>query len=153
MTLLQEMIASHPFMKGVDPRFEHLFSECATFTRYGIGDLIFREGQKAEHFYLIHTGRVVLETFAPGVGEVTIQTLDSGEALGWSWLFPPFTWHFSAKAVEPAELIAFGTAFLRERIEENPSFGRDLVLRVSQILLQRLQATRLQLLDFYAPHL
>lgn len=151
MTSLQEMIVSHPFLKGSDPHFHHMYFECATFERYGLGEIVFREGQPAEHFYLIHTGRIALETFAPGAGNLTIQTLNPGDALGASWLFPPYTWHFSAKTVEPCEMIALGAAYLRDRIEENPLFGRDLVLRVAQILLQRLQATRLQLLDLYAP--
>ena len=151
MAALDEMIASHRFLAGMDPHFLHCFRECATFERYGVDSIVFREGQEAEHFYLIHCGRIALETFAPGVGNLTIQTLETGDALGWSWLFPPYTWHFSARAAEPAELIAFSAAFLRERAEENPAFGRDLVMRVSKILLQRLQATRLQLLDFYAP--
>lgn len=151
MASLEEMISDHRFLDGFDAHYLHIFRKCATFERYGMGSIIFREGDAAERFYLIHCGRIALETFAPGIGNLTIQTLELGDALGWSWLFPPYTWHFSARAVDPSELIAFNALYLRDRIEENPAFGRDLVMRVSRILLQRLQATRLQLLDFYAP--
>ena len=144
------MIARHPFLAGLNPHFLHLFNDCATYERFGAGQEIFREGQNAEHFYLIQHGHVALETFAPGLGNTTIQTISAGDALGWSWLFPPHTWHFTARPTEPCELIAFGAESLRKKAEENPAFGYELVMRVAQVLLQRLQATRLQLLDFYA---
>jgi len=153
MTALEEMIAKHPFLAGTKPDFLQVFYECATFERHGTGEIIFQEGEHAEHFYLIHAGHVSLETFVAGSGKLVIQTLDPGEALGWSWLFPPYTWHFTARALEPAELIALGANYLRDKADESPVFGRELVMRVSKILLQRLQATRLQLLDFYAPTL
>lgn len=151
MTPLQEMIVNHPFFEGFNPHFWHLLFEAASLERHGSGEIVFKEGAAAEHLYLVHSGQIALETFAPGIGNLTVQTIGAGQALGWSWLFPPYTWHFSARATEPSELIAIGARHLREMIEENPAFGRDLVVRVSKIVLQRLQATRLQLLDFYGP--
>ena len=76
-----------------------------------------------------------------------IQTLAAGEALGWSWLFPPFEWHFGARAVEPAEVVAFEAAILRDRANEDHEFGYELAMRVGKVIFERLQATRLQLLD------
>ncbi len=85
----------------------------------------------------------------PNRGVTTVQTINAGDALGWSWLFPPYRWHFSARAVDPAELIAFGAQYLREQAKNDPVFGFDLITRVANVLLQRLQATRMKLLDFY----
>jgi hypothetical protein len=42
---------------------------------------------------------------------------------------------------------------LREEIEENHDFGYEIVLRVSRVLLDRLQATRTRLLELYEPPL
>lgn len=150
MKTLEPMIAEHPFMAGLNPHFLHLFNECATFKRYGPGQEIFHEHLSADHFYLIKHGSVALETFAPGLGNITIQTIHTGDALGWSWLFPPYTWKFTARSTDASELIAFGAASLREKAEENAAFGYDLVMRVAKVLSERLQATRRQLLDFYA---
>jgi CRP-like cAMP-binding protein len=95
-----------------------------------------------------HQGKVALEMpYVPGEGLITIQTLGAGEALGWSWLFPPYQWHFSARAVEPTEAVVFKADALRNKAKENPAFGYDLALRVGGIMLQRLQATRMRLLD------
>ena len=149
--LLEDAIAKHPFWTGLNPRFLHFLNECATLERYGVDQPIFHEGGQADHFYLIIKGRVSLETFVPGKGCVPIQTVGPGDALGWSWLFTPHEWQFSARAIEPCEVIAFGAVGLRERAQENRDFSHELVTRVARVLLQRLQATRRQLVEFYEP--
>ena len=100
---------------------------------------------------LIRSGAVVVETFVPGRGNIVIQTLGAGEALGWSWLYSPYQWQFTARAVEPTELIAFNAVRLRELVEENPDFGQELRSRIAGVLLHRLQATRRRLVEFYEP--
>jgi CRP/FNR family transcriptional regulator, cyclic AMP receptor protein len=80
---------------------------------------------------------------------VTIQTLGVGEALGWSWLFPPYRWHFSARSCAVTEAVVFEAMALREYAQENHDFGYELVKRVNQVMLDRLQATRLRLANFY----
>ena len=103
---LDEIIAAHPFLKGLEAQYLPLFFKAATYQRFGVDSLIFREACGADHFYLIHKGAVTLESFVPGRGMTTVQTIGAGDALGWSWLFPPYLWHFSARAVEPTELVA-----------------------------------------------
>ncbi|MBO0783363.1 MAG: hypothetical protein J2P37_31505 [Ktedonobacteraceae bacterium] len=98
---------------------------------------------------MLHEGRVALETFSGERGAITIETIEAGEALGWSWLFPPYRWHFSARVLEPVQAIVLDGERLRIRGEEDCDFGYDLVKRVAHIVIQRLQATRLQLLDLY----
>ena len=148
---LEDAIAKHPFWTGLNPHFLHFLNACATLERYGADQPIFHERGEADHFYLITKGRVSLETFVPGKGCVPLQTLGPGDALGWSWLFPPHEWQFSARAIEPCELIRFGAVGLRERAEENRDFAHELVTRVARVLLQRLQATRRRLVEFYEP--
>jgi ferredoxin len=50
---------------------------------------IFREGEEANEFYIIRNGKVSPEIISPGKEPIIIQTLESGEVLGWSWLVPP----------------------------------------------------------------
>lgn len=144
-----DIIVTHPFFKGINQRYIHLLVDCASFVRFGVGHDIFREGQDADHFYLIHKGRVSLDTFVPRVGSTTIQTTGPGEALGWSWLYPPYRWQFSARTLDPVEAVAFGALSLREKAEENHDFGYDLAMRVGNVMLARLQATRRRLIEFY----
>ena len=148
MKTLEDILARHPFWNNLAPQYFPLLIECAAIERFRPGQQIFKRGYDAEHFYLIHHGKVALETaYVPGEGLITIQTLGAGEALGWSWLFPPHQWHFSARAVEPTEAVVFKADALRNKAKETPAFGYDLALRVGGMMMQQLQSTRIRLLD------
>jgi CRP-like cAMP-binding protein len=149
---LEPLIIQHPFWQNLHPRYAHFLGECATFQHLGPQQQIFRTGWQADNFYLIEQGRVALETpFIPGKGVIIIQTLSAGEVLGWSWLFPPYVWHFGAITLEPTDLIVFDAEFLRRKAGEDHEFGYELAMRVGAVMLERLQATRLQLLDYGQP--
>jgi len=148
---LESLIVGHPFWHGLPPEFLPLVVESATLQAFGVDELIFRERDDADHLYLLHHGRVALEAFVPGRGVVTLQILGPGEALGWSWLFPPYRWQHSARSVDATEIVSFSAASLRQKAEQHPAFGRDLVTRMAQVLLQRLQATRQKLQEFHDP--
>lgn len=143
---LEVLIKEHPFLAELNPEFYDFFHDCGSLRRFASHQQIFQEGGEADHFYLILTGTVALETFVPGRGMVTIQTLGPGEALGWSWLFPPQQWHFTATTRAPTEVISFNAAALRAKAEENRDFRDELLTRVAKTLLDRLQATRRQLI-------
>ena len=143
------MIVKHPFLNGLNPDYFHLLQECAKSERFEAGQLVFQEGQEADHFYLIQTGQVRIDAFVPGRGNITVQTVSAGDALGWSWLFPPYQWHFSARGSDVTEAIVFAAKTLRDEAEQNHDFGYELIKRVSRVMLQRLQETRLLLVDFY----
>jgi CRP/FNR family cyclic AMP-dependent transcriptional regulator len=128
---LEDVLARHPFWNNLPPQYFPLLIECAVIEHFRPGEQISKKGYDAEHFYLIHQGKVALEMpYVPGEGLITIQTLGAGEALGWSWLFPPYQWHFGARAVEPTEAVIFKADALRNKAKENPAFGYDLALRV-----------------------
>lgn len=149
MNDLKALVNEHPFFQGMKPEHLELVAEAARKVKFDTGEVVFREGDCAVDFYVLESGRVLLDTHAPGRGALAIQTLGPGDALGWSWLFPPFVWHFSARALEPTSAICFNGARLRTTCEENCALGYDLMKRVAQVMMQRLQATRLQLLDVY----
>ena len=149
MDTLESTIVKHPFLFEFNPHYYHFLNECALLRRFDPDQEIFHEHGNADSFYLIQSGRVALETFVPGRGMEMVHTLQPGEALGWSWLFPPYQWHFTAKAIEPAELIVFDAAHLREKTEENRDFCNELLTRITRVVLRRLQATRQRLIEFY----
>jgi CRP/FNR family cyclic AMP-dependent transcriptional regulator len=149
MQTLEAILAGHSFFEGFAPRYMQFITGCASNVRFEAGTYMFREGEAASHFYIIRQGKVALEAFAAQRGPITIETLEAGEVLGWSWLFPPYRWHFDARVVEPTRAIALDGVCLRTKGEADHDLGYELVKRVAQIMLQRLQATRLQLLDVY----
>lgn len=149
MKTLEETLAEHPFFHGLEPHYLQLAVGCASNVRFDAGEFIFREGEEANHFYLIRHGKVSLEVFAPNRGSLVIQTLEEGDILGWSWLIPPYQWRFDAKAIELTRAIALDGKCLRGKCEEDHDLGYELLKRFAAILGQRLDATRFQLLDLY----
>ena len=142
-------VREHAFLAGLDPMFFDAVCDCASIRRFASQQQIFHEGGEADHFYLIISGKVALETFVPGCGMVTIQSLGAGDALGWSWLFAPHEWHFTATTKEPTEVISLNAAALRRIAEADREFHDELVTRVGRTLHQRLLGTREQLVDLY----
>jgi CRP-like cAMP-binding protein len=136
-------------LKGLDPAHLDLIVGCASNVRFNPGEFIFRAGQEANNFYVVRSGRVSVETFAPQRGAITIETVGDGELLGWSWLIPPFEWHFDARALNLTRAIALDARCLRGKCDGDPALGYELLKRFSQVMEQRLEATRLQLLDLY----
>jgi CRP-like cAMP-binding protein len=144
---LEAVLAEHPFLNGMKPEHLATLAASAMQTDFAPGELIFREGEIANRFYLIEHGKVALEAPTLESGVVPIQMLGDSDVLGWSWLFPPYYWHFNARAVEPtAAIFLYGTR-LREQCEQDHEFGYELMKRVCQVLIQRLQATRQKLLE------
>ena len=76
-----------------------------------------------------------------------IETIESGEVIGWSWLFEPYRWHFDARALTDVRATAFDGACLRGQGVTDPALGYELMSRFAQVLIERLQWTRLRLLD------
>lgn len=139
-------VALHPFLAGMNRKDLALLSDCAMEVHFAPGQLIFREGDLANRFYLIESGRVVLEANGPGPTPDVIDSIGAGDLLGWSWIFPPHVWHFSARAVEPTVALFFYGTILREYCERNHSLGYELFKRMSAVMVKRLQATRAKLM-------
>lgn len=149
---IKRIIQEHPFFAGIEEGFCELVCGCAKNVRFEAGQYLFHEGEPADRFYLIRHGRVALQLTAPGRGAVTFQTLGEGEIVGVSWLIPPYHWSNDAKALELTRAIAVDAACLRQKCEADHDLGYDMMKRFMPVLAERLQATRLQILDVYGAH-
>ncbi len=150
METLEHIIAEHPFFAGLESYYTGLLVGCAANVRFQPGAYIFKEGEEANEFYLIRSGRVALEIFAPQHKPIAVETLSEGDILGWSWLLPPYVWKFHAHAMQDTRAIALDGKCLRNKCEQNHDLGYELLKRFAQIMERRLEATRLQLLDVFA---
>jgi CRP-like cAMP-binding protein len=148
---LERILRGHPFFAEMDGASCDFLAGCAAHAEFGAGDYLFHAGAAADRFYLLRAGRVALETKAPGRGAVAFQTLEPGEIVGVSWLVPPYRWSYDARAVAPTRAVALDAACLRDRCEADPRLGYALMKRFVPVLVERLQATRLQILDVYGP--
>lgn len=149
MTGMAELVLEHPLFAGLPG--EHLapVAGCARNAAFRPGELLLREGDRADTFYLLRRGHVAIEVHSPADGPLVIETVGPGGCVGWSWLFPPYRWHFDARAVDEVGALAIDGACLRAKADDDPRLGYALASRVSAVLLERLQATRVRLLDLY----
>jgi len=141
-----DQLARHPFLRNLDEHALQVAAEGAEEVRFNPGEVIFQENEPANRFYLIEEGRVALEARSEPNGRV-IQQIGSGDVLGWSWLFPPFAWVFRARALAPTRAISLDGGHLLVASEENYDFGYDLMKRIVQVVIERLQAARQQLIE------
>jgi CRP-like cAMP-binding protein len=147
---LEVILAEHPFFRSFGPNQLSFLAGCASNIRLKPGEFLYREGAEANDFFVIREGKVAIETFSPKRGPIIIQTLTTGDVLGWSWLFPPYHAHFGARVVAPTRVLRFDGSCLRKKCDEDHDLGYELLRRFSEVMIQRLQATRLQLLDIYS---
>ncbi|MFI9415398.1 Crp/Fnr family transcriptional regulator [Nocardia gamkensis] len=127
----------------------HTLAGAAREVTFPAGHRVISEGRPADRCWLIRQGRILLDAQVPGRGAVVLQTLSGGDLLGWSWLVPPYRWHFGAVTAEPVEAVEFDARTLAELADKDPRFGRALAMMLFEALLDRLQATRARLLDLY----
>ena len=142
-------MAGAPALAGLAPAHAEAVAACGRDEVVPIGTYLLREGGPAERFYLLRSGAVALETHAPGRGAIVVETLQPGEVLGWSWLFAPYRWQFDARAMQDCSVVSFDGAGLRAKCEADHELGYELMRRFAECIVERLQATRLQLLDVY----
>ena len=146
---LERIIREHRFFAGLNEDFCQLVCGCAKNVRFEEGQYLFREGESADWFYLIRHGRVALSVTMPGRGAITFQTVGVGEIVGLSWLVPPYRWSYDARALELTRAIALDAGCLRNKCEQDHDLGYEVMKRFVPVLVERLQATRLQILDVY----
>jgi len=146
---LDELVAELPFLEGLQTKDLQLIAGCGSNVHFRAGDVLFRAGDPADSFFVVRGGSVAIETHVPQRGAVTIETIEAGDVIGWSWLFPPYRWHFGAVAARQVHAIQFSGVKVMALCREDPSGGMDLMRRFMGVVVDRLQATRIRLLDLY----
>jgi CRP/FNR family transcriptional regulator, cyclic AMP receptor protein len=140
----------HPFLQSLDAYQREDIVDYARPMFYAAGTRIFAEDGPADQLWLIEQGRVALDLRVPGHGEQVVETITAPNVLGWSWLYPPYRWHFGAMALEDTTAIALDAELVRERCDRIPAFGYAVLRGFTPIVIDRLQAARLKVLDLYA---
>ena len=93
--------------------------------------------------------RVALEMATPGRGAVQFETLGEGEIVGLTWLLPPYRWGYRCARHRTGARACARRQCLRDKCEADHDLGYELLKRFLPVLVQRLQAMRLQMLDVY----
>lgn len=145
---LENDIAATPFLSGMSSRHIETLARCACRLQFAPGQIIFRQGDTANRFYLIEKGSIELEAAVEGnARKIRAGTIGPGGVLGWSWLLPPYECLFTARAMSEASALFFYGTMLREYSEADPLLGFELLKRMAAGLVKRLQAARERLVE------
>jgi CRP/FNR family cyclic AMP-dependent transcriptional regulator len=142
-------LTEHPFLSGLE---EALASTVAGFARartFARGEYLFREGDAANTFYLLISGRASLEVHVPGKGPTRVETVAPGDVVGLSWMFPPSRVHLDARALDDLSTFEIDAAQLRTAMDRDPELGYALSRGLLRVTYDRLERVRLQRLDVY----
>ncbi len=144
---VEKLLEEHPFFKGVKEEHLQTLAESATFVRFEPGDIIFEEGEPAHRFYLIRSGKVALQLVSYRIAPFTLTTLEEGDMIGWSWLFPPYRWKFTARSLSVVRAISLDGKSVCARCEENHDLGYELMKRFAEVIDDRVEALSVHLVE------
>ena len=144
---MEAIVKDHPFFKALPPAQLKLLAGCAANVRFEPGEMITKSNEPADKFYIIREGRVAIEINPPGRGAIIIETLADGDVIGWSWMFPPFTWNLDARALEPIKAVSLDGKCLRGKMDKDHDLGYELHTRFARLMLERIRALREQLIQ------
>ena len=144
-------MAAHPFLRGMQSRHLDALAVGASDVMFPAGHRIFEDGGYASRFWLIRSGRVLVDLNVPGRGRMVVEPVCMGQLLGWSWLFPPFQWAFGAVTDTPTEAFELDAAAVRACCAADPALGYELTRRLAAVVARRLEATRTRLLTTSRP--
>lgn len=146
---LADQLARHPFGARMAPAVRARLAVCAREAWFEEGDFMLRQNAVAETFYLILDGQVEIKIAGMAIGHAPLETLGQGDAVGWSWLLPPHRWHFDAVVRVRTYVLAFDAGCLRQTMEADSAVGHAITRGLLEVVVQRLQAARMQLSDLY----
>ena len=146
-----EYLSAHEFFSELSEDVLKFLSECASTRTIKKGQILFRQDERADKFFVVRNGRISIQIPALMGPTLEIQTLGKDQILGWSWLISPYQWNFQAKTEEDSELLEFdGTAILA-RCEQEPKFGYELLKMFAGLMSERLDAVRQKMMDEWNP--
>ena len=138
------------FLANFSPRVQEKLLGVAETFQHKAGADIFHEGDPSLYIYVVKTGHVAVELHVPSKGRRTIFTASPGDVFGWSALVEPRIETASARAVEDAEVLGIKGGLLMDMSREDCELGFEVYRTLASVIMARLIATRLQLLDIFA---
>lgn len=150
-TEIKQLLADHEFFSGLDEAALSFLAGEARGRDLDKNDVLFRYADPADHFYLLTSGRITLEVASIEGPPLELQELGPGELLGWSWLIPPYSMSFQARAVAPSTVIEFDGMAIRAHCDEDPAFGYALLKRFANLMSERVAYAREKMMAEWSP--
>lgn len=146
-----ELIRRYPYFSGLSIDRINMLANMAEESEYDAGFYFHQEGESIGKIYIIVEGEVSLLTNLPQQDkEVVINTLSTGDVFGWTSLLPPYTAGSGAKSTTKCKLLEFDSAKLREKFESDFEFGYLMMIKIAQIIRERLDSIVIETLAYMA---
>jgi CRP/FNR family transcriptional regulator, cyclic AMP receptor protein len=150
---LYNILKQAPFLAGMADGDLHRVAATARLDTYPAGGVLFREGQAFGRIFLVVEGSVALELDVPDHGGRRVHTVRAGELLGWSPILGPTPMTATARALTLTCVVALNGSQILYLCEQDPKFGLTFMRRTAAALADRLQATRVRLVELYGHEL
>ena len=148
---ITEYLSAHEFFSQFRDDDLKFLCECSSMREIKKGQILFRQGEHADKFYVVRSGRISIQMPAIMGPTLEIQAVDEGQVLGWSWLISPYKWNFQTKAEEDSELLQFDGAAILARCEQEPKFGYELLKKFAALMSDGLNAARQKMMEEWNP--
>lgn len=149
MNTIRELLLQSPVFSGLPDHVIDQVEGCGRLDHFDAGTVLFHAGEPANFFQVIRQGRVAIQIGAPARLPLVVSSRSAGDAIGWSWLFKPYRWHFDAVAVELTRVVSLDGECLRGKCATDHELGYHLMSRFADMAIRDLEQTQLQLLDVY----
>ncbi|MCW9048009.1 MAG: cyclic nucleotide-binding domain-containing protein [Gammaproteobacteria bacterium] len=144
-------LRSHAAFSNLDPAHIDILVQHAQERSFVVGDLLFRQMDLAEHFFILMDGSIKVQVPAIMGPALVVQTLGAGDILGWSWLIAPYKWTFEAMAELDSRVLVFDGKALLQHCETDYNFGYTLMKMFAGLMSERLHAARIKMMDSWSP--
>jgi len=137
MVSVQELKKIHLVRDLDEDELERLRPLCS-LRIFSEKSVLFEEGQEADTFYMLLTGKVLLEVRLAQDIMISLGSVKPGYSFGWSSLFRESRYTSSAVCAEPSEVIEMPSEPLLTLMEEDPIMGYRFMKGALDILRSRL---------------
>ncbi|MGD9044240.1 MAG: cyclic nucleotide-binding domain-containing protein [Desulfobacterales bacterium] len=101
-------------------------------------EILFREGEPADRFYMLRSGNVLLEQRISDKVTACVGSVKPGFSFGWSAMVDNGVYTTEAVCIEPSEIYSFKRDKINSLFEQDPKMGYLMYQRLLEIIKKRL---------------
>ena len=132
-------ILQHPFFKHLSTENQERLMSHSHEQQCQAGELLIRQGQPAERFFLVLKGRVKLYRISADGQEKVVEIIQAGQTFAEAVMFMQRSeYPVCAETLEAVQLISFPNRLMLTLLQENPQACLHLLGHMSMRLHQRL---------------
>lgn len=106
--------------------------------KFDKGEIVFREKEPSERFYMLKSGQVLLEQRISDQVTVCISSIKPGYSFGWSAIMENEYYTADAICEEPSEILSFTSEQIQKLFKQDPVMGLQMHRRLLVIIKKRL---------------